>query len=134
MRPLSALYANIVEQHDVDDVQRLFQDEQLTLPKRDGFSGDLELTELILGSLALTTQERICLCLGLNDFSSSDQQTLKTVLSEERAKLENSLGKEVLERSSEHNLEDTREMVRRIVSEKNLRLLKSVTANDDPAL
>lgn len=112
---LAELCRAATERSRVEDVQRLFKGEELSLPP--------ELSDSILGSLALTTQERICLCLGLDNFSATDIDRLQNVLRDEKAKLETTMGKDVLEAAKTRNLEDMRDMARHVVAANDLAIL-----------
>ena len=112
---LAQLCRTVMERGRVEDVGRLFQNEKLSIPH--------ELSESILSSLAMTTQERICLCLGLEKFSESDVVKLQAVLRDEKTKLETTMGKDTLQAARTRNLQDMRDMVRHVVVANDLSIL-----------
>lgn len=112
---LAELCKAATERSHIEDVERLFKDKGLSLPT--------ELSDAILGSLALTTRERICLCLGIERFPATDVAKLQDVLSDEKAKLETTMGKEVLAAAKIRNLEDMRDMVRHVIAANDLSIL-----------
>lgn len=121
---LAELCKTAAGQSRVEDVERLFMGEKLSLPH--------ELSDSILGSLALTTQERICLCLGLEKFSEDDTAKLQAVLHDEKTKLETTMGKVTLEAAKVRNLEDMRDMVRHVVATNDLGILNPNLKDETP--